>query len=258
MRLYAAVIVALVLFGGVAYAAHPMVTDDAGTLGVWKIQFEVTGEYGQDRESGVTTKTFEVPTYPVLSIGLTDAVDLVCSLSYAVIETEQEGQASSNTGITDAVFEIKWRFFDAGGFSFAIKPAIILPSGDENRGLGNGKTSYGFLLLASYEAHRHAFHLNAGYRRNEYELDSDVEACRRNIWLFSIAARCEVVSGLSVVANLGAERSGDRDCDTPAAFALGGVIYSLSENLDFDCGIKKALTAPETDYSVLAGMTVRM
>ncbi len=257
MRLYPAVMI-LLLFGGVAFAAHPMMTDDTGTVGRWKIQLELTGEYGEDREDGVRTKTFEVPTYPVLSIGLADTMDLVYSLSYMVIETEQGGVVTSEKGITDAVFEVKWRFFEIGDLSLAMKPGIMLPSGDEERGLGNGRTSYSFLFLASYEANHLAFHFNAGWHRNEYKLESDVDARRKNIWLFSFAASCEILEGLSVVANLGMERNSDRDSDIPAASALGGLIYSLSENLDIDCGFKKALTGPETDYSVLAGMTVRM
>lgn len=43
----------------------------------------------------------------------------------------------------------------------------------------------------------------------------------------------------------------------PWAFLLGGIIYSLSENFDFDIGLKMGLNKPETDFSVLAGLAWR-
>lgn len=41
------------------------------------------------------------------------------------------------------------------------------------------------------------------------------------------------------------------------AFILGGLIYSISKNLDIDFGIKGGLNKPETDYAILAGIAWR-
>ena len=37
-----------------AFAAHPLITDDAGTMGTGKAQLELYGEYGHDKEDGVS------------------------------------------------------------------------------------------------------------------------------------------------------------------------------------------------------------
>jgi hypothetical protein len=49
----------------------------------------------------------------------------------------------------------------------------------------------------------------------------------------------------------------DRHVNTHPAFVLGGLIYSVSENLDVDFGVKGGLNKPEADYSVLAGLAWR-
>jgi hypothetical protein len=36
-----------------------------------------------------------------------------------------------------------------------------------------------------------------------------------------------------------------------------GVIYSVSEDFDLDCGTKAGLTRAEADYGLLAGLTYR-
>jgi hypothetical protein len=35
---------------------------------------------------------------------------------------------------------VKWRFYEKDGLSFAIKPGIILPTGEEDKGLGDGSS----------------------------------------------------------------------------------------------------------------------
>ena len=67
-----------------------------------------------------------------------------------------------------------------------------------------------------------------------------------------------MVKGLNVVANIGMERNPDRTSDADPAFIVGGVIYSATENIDIDLGLKAGLNKSETDYSILAGLTWRL
>ena len=60
-----------------------------------------------------------------------------------------------------------------------------------------------------------------------------------------------------VVVDIGTERNASRNLNVPKAFILGGVIYSLWENLDVDFGVKGGLTRPADDFSILAGITWR-
>ncbi|OGW54218.1 MAG: hypothetical protein A2Z46_05060 [Nitrospirae bacterium RBG_19FT_COMBO_55_12] len=243
---------------GKVFAAHPLITDDTGTQGKGKAQLEFIGEYGIDKEEGVTEKGYEVPTVPFLSYGITDSMDLVFGLPYALVTVEDAEITTAVRGATDMSIELKTRIYEKDGLSFAVKPGISLPTGDEEKGLGNGKTSYSAFFITTKEAEPWAFHFNAGYVRNEYKLQADEEANRKDIWNVSLASQVEVEKDLNLVANIGMEKNPDKTSDTHPAFILGGVIYSITENVDIDFGAKCGLNKPETDYSILAGITWRL
>ncbi len=243
---------------GPSFAAHPLITDDTGTQGKGKYQFEFIGEYGHDNDDGVMTNSLVVPTVPVLSYGIADMTDIVLGISYQRIETSQNGVTATECGISDASVELKWRFYEKDGLSFAVKPGITLPTGDENKGLGRGKLSYSTFFIMTKELEPWAFHLNLGYVRNEYKLQADEETNRKDIWHASLASEVKVIKDLKAVANIGMERNLDKTSDTAPAFILGGLIYSITENLDVDFGMKGGLNKPETDISYLAGITWRL
>lgn len=234
----------------VSYAAHPLITDDTGTQGKGKFQLEVNGEYGHDKDDGVTTKTTQLAS--TLTYGIIDPLDIVFGIPYQHIRTKDSESAVSEDGISDVSIEAKWKFYEKDGLSFALKPGITLPTGDEERGLGAGKVTSHLFFISTKEIKPWAFHLNLGYIRNENKVDE-----RKNLWHASLATTVEVIKDLKLVGNIGVERNTEKGSDIDPAFILGGLIYSVSENFDIDFGVKGGLTKPETDYSVLAGITWR-
>jgi hypothetical protein len=242
---------------GMSYAAHPLITDDTGTQGKGKYQFEFVGEYGHGKENGVTTDTFVIPTVPVLSYGMADTVDLVLSISYQRIETKMDDITTTKRGISDAFVQVKWRFYEKDEWSCAMKPGATLPTGDENKGLGNGKSSYSMFFITTKELHPWALHLDLGYIHNEYKLQADEDANRKDIWHASLASEVKVLKDLKAVADIGIERNSDRTSNTDPAFLLAGLVHSITESVDVDFGVKGGLTRPETNISYLAGLTCR-
>jgi len=243
----------LVIFGilssaTVAFAAHPLITDDAGTMGTGKSQLELTGEYGHDKENGVTTKTRQGDA--CFTYGLSDAVDLVIDLPYLHVRTSDDTTTLTENGFSDTSLAVKWRFYEHDGLSLALKPGVTLPTGDDEEGLGAGKTTYSLFFVTSKEMDPWAFHLNLGYIRNENTLDEE-----KDLWHASIASTLALTENLTAVANLGVESTPDKLVGTDPAFVLAGLIYALSEEVALDCGIKYGLNDPETDYTVLAGVT---
>jgi hypothetical protein len=246
-----------VLTAGPTFAAHPLITDDTGTQGKGKAQIEFSGEYDHDSKNGITTNTLVFPTIPVLSYGIGETVDFVHGVPYEHIEIKQAGGTTTQRGISDVSLQLKWRFFEKNGLSFAVKPGVTLPTGNEDKGLGNGKASYSVFFITTKDMTPWAFHLNAGYIRNEYKLPAAEDANRKDIWNVSLASQVDIVKGLKAVANIGIERNPDKTLDSDPAFLLGGFIYSITEDLDVDFGVKKALNKPETDIAYLAGVTMR-
>ncbi|MEW6116566.1 MAG: transporter, partial [Nitrospirota bacterium] len=168
---------------------------------------------------------------------------------YQWIRTKEDGVTTSVDGISDISLEVKWRFYEKDGLGFALKPGITLPTGDDEDGLGTGRATSSLFFISTKELEPWAFHLNLGYIRNENKVDE-----RKDLWHASLASELEVIKNLSVVANIGIERTTDSASDSYPAFILGGIIYSITENLDIDLGIKGSLNNSETDYALLAGM----
>lgn len=239
----------------VSFAAHPLITDDTGTQGKGKFQIEINSEFFRDKETadGVSFKEIGGEISTVLSYGLADNVDIVLGVPYQWFKLKEEGvTVEKESGISDIALEVKWRFYEQEGFSLALKPGITFPTGDDKKGLGSGKATYSLFFIATKEIEPFAFHLNVGYVRNENKLNE-----RKDLWHASLASEVDVVKDLKAVANIGIERNSDKASNTHPAFILGGLIYSISENIDIDVGIKGGLNKPETDLTFLAGIALR-
>jgi hypothetical protein len=237
------------------FAAMPLVTDDAGTVGKGKIQIELGGEASshKDNEDGVTVKEKGIEASGTFTYGLADPLDLVLGIPYMWARVEEDGETMiKDNGIGDISLEVKWRFFEKEGFSFALKPGITFPTGNDNKGFGSGRMTYGLLFIATKELEPFAVHFNAGYVRNENDIDE-----RKDIYKASLAAEWKVAKSLRVVADTGIERNADPASITNPAFALVGIIYSLTENIDLDAGFKQGLNKAEVDHSIRAGVTLR-
>ncbi len=246
----------LILFvSSVAWGAHPLITDDAETQGKGKVQVEFNGQYDTDKETvnGITAESTGAQVMTILSYGLADNTDLVLTLPYQWGKVKEEGiTVYDERGISDTTLEVKWRFFEKDGLMLALKPGVILPTGNESRGLGAGKVGYHAVFIGTKEAEPWEFHANVGYIRNENKVDEE-----RDIWHVSLAAEYAVFKNLALVGNIGMERNRDKTASGNPAFILGGVIYEVSENFAVDCGVKYGLTAAETDWSLMAGVAFR-
>jgi len=233
-----------------AHAAHPLITDDTGTQGKGNWQLEVNTEFTHESENGSDEDTYEILS--ALSYGVSDSTDIVLGVPYQHIKNREDGYSVTTDGLTDISLEVKWRFYEKDGLSFALKPGITVPTGNEENGLGSGRPTLSLFLIGSKEVEPWDFHANLGYIRNENSVDE-----REDLWHASFAAGFEPVERLNIVGNIGIEENTDRTVNTDPLFLIGGAIYELSENVDIDFGIKVGLSRPEADYGILAGIAWR-
>ena len=92
-----------------AFAAAPIVTDDTGTQGKGKYQFEV------DYAGGVTKQYPGQQIATTLTYGALDNVDLILSIPYNWHTIVWEGNPlNTYDRVNDTSLQVKWRFFDAG------------------------------------------------------------------------------------------------------------------------------------------------
>ena len=79
-----------------AFAAHPLITDDAGTQGIGKWQFELNGQYEHEHENGEKENNSEIST--ALTFGLTDTIDFVLGIPYQWLRTQDSELRRQETG----------------------------------------------------------------------------------------------------------------------------------------------------------------
>jgi hypothetical protein len=226
-----------------AWGSHPLITDDAGTQGQGNFQLEVSGQADHDRAGGRTTTGGQLATS--LSYGLIDPVDLIVTIPYLWIEHEN--------GLSDVNMDVKFRFFEKDGFSFAVKPGLSLPTGDDDKGLGAGKVGGHLYLIGMKEAGPMTFIANVGYIRYE----TDVDGAEKDIWHASIAGVYSLNDHWKLAADIVAERNTSKEADNDPVSAVVGVIYSPTKNIDLDLGVKRGITSSATDWSLMAGTTFR-
>lgn len=257
-----ALVIAAALCTAPAFAAMPLITDDTGTQGKGAFQVELGTEASRDEDSvdGVSVRTTGGELSTVLSCGLSDRIDLVAGVPLYWSEAREEGATvSDEDGFGDLSLQLKWRFFETGDktLSLALKPGITLPTGDEEKGFGNGRVSGEATLIATRAFDSHAVHINLGYARNEYRLENDRNESKNDIWRASLAGEVAVAKRITAVADIGIETNQDREDHTAPAYLLGGLIYSASDTIDLDVGIRGGLNDAETDTSIMAGATMR-
>ena len=270
---WSAIMISLIVFwAGSATAAIPLITDDAGTQGRGKFQLELVGEYIHDEEERVTFKNSDLAA--ILTYGIIDPIDIVLSIPYQAWQAHDSDSIEKEYGIGDLAIEAKWRFSEIGNWSFALKPGLTLPTGNDSRGLGAGKATYHVLFITTYNFGEERFapegrrietpeekamhhiewtaHFNAGYIRNENSVGE-----RTDLWTYSVAGSIEFIEDFYVVADLGAQTNTDRESGTHPAYFLAGFIYSPVENIDLGLGMRFGLNSAEADYSGRGGITFR-
>lgn len=249
------VFIYLLFLSSHAFAGHPLITDDTDTQGRGSLQVEMGishfyDKFKEDEQTTCKTKGGEAGLQ--LTIGLIDTVDIVAGLPYQWCDIkENDIHVAREKGISDITLELKWRFFEKNGWALAIKPGIILPAGNEKKGLGAGRVGGSFFLIGSKEFEPLTFHVNVGYTRNENKLDERID-----LWHLSAAAEIEIIRNLKLMGDIGLARNPDPESNNHPAFVLAGISYDFFEWLTIDAGIKRGLTATEPDWTGLAGITV--
>jgi hypothetical protein len=240
-----------------AFGAHPLLTDDTITQGKGKTQIEMSYEYDSDNDNGTQKQTGKPKVQ--LTYGILDPLDVILEIPYLFVQQTQGGISTDNNGISDITLLLKWRFYGEKekGLQFAIKPSITFPTGNEEKGLGNGRGAYGITFISSYEREEWITSINLGYQYNQYGLQSDQNAYQQNIWSASLSGQYEIFEKLWLVGEVGMQRNQDVTSETPPAYINAGFIYELTKSVDLDIGYRYGLNQPATDYSIAGAVTVR-
>ena len=248
------IVCALMLAPAAAWAALPLITDDTYTQGKGKSQLEVGAVYNgyNSSEGSIAIKETDLAIFSTLTYGITNRVDVFINLLYVWFHVQTEGGNITADGISDTVLGVKWRLYEKNRLSFAVKPVMILPTGNEDKGLGGGRINYGAYFILTKEFGPWAIHANLGYIRNDNKIDE-----RNDLWQASLATTYEMVKDLKLCADIGAITNKDKTSEVERSYLLVGLIYSVKDNVDISLGAKFGLNKPEKDWALLPGATYR-
>lgn len=137
-------------------AGPPFVTDDPEPPppGGWEINIPFILE----RTPGKTE--MDAPLFD-LNYGLPD-IQLKAEFPIEVVREDEAGTAA---GAGDLVLGVKWRFYnnEKSQLQIGMYPQLLVPTGDESRGLGKGQPAYLFPLVAQKSWDKWTLFGNVGY-----------------------------------------------------------------------------------------------
>ena len=233
-----------------ARAAHPLITEDAYTLGSGVSQLEIGAEEVRFDEPGLDGRVSQVR--PVFSHGLRDDVDILVGAPYLDTRESSLAGVERTRGLGDVSVELKWRFHDDGRTKLALKPGFTLTTGNFDKGLGTGRSVPSVFLVSTFERAGWYYNLHTGYLRNNNKGE-----LRKDLFHLSGSAVVRASPRVQWAVDVSADSSVDRQESSFPVVALAAVIYSPLENLDLDLGMRVGLNSAADDRAFLAGVTVR-
>ena len=234
-----------------ALAGHPLLTEDTNTQRAGRYQMEMTHDLSYKQDGDIKTRARDINS--VLSVGLAGNFDVIASLPYERL-TERAGTADTSVeSYADMEVAAKWRFYEQGALSFALRPGIKLPTGNKDKDSNTGRIAPSLFLVSTYASDPWAFHLHVGYSRN-FSFGAEQ---RDHIYHASVATEYRIGERLRLVSDASIENNAERSGRPGVGSVVIGFVYSITPNLDLDLGYRKGLTAPALDYAWLTGLALR-
>lgn len=238
----------LLAFGWAApgEAAHPLITEDTGTQGEGHFQIEFTTEHANLRND--SSRQYLALTSAILTYGVSPSLDVLVSAQHLRLGATET--ASSVHGWADSGLDLKWRFYEAGRLSLALKPGVTFPTGDSQRGLGVGKSTWSAYLVSTYQVEPWAVHLHLGHLHHNNTFNERVD-----LWHASAAITRKLGHSLKLVLDGGVDTNTRQEEDSHPVFVTLGVIWVPSDHVDLDAGYRLIQTDTLDSRSWLAGLT---
>ena len=182
----------------------------------------------------------------ILSIGMTQNVDVQVGAQFFVRETFQFGGGARNSrsGWGDTSVRAKWRFWSDStlGASAAVIPYVKLPS--KTTGVGNNHVEGGFIVPWAMKL---ALGTEVG-AMGQWELKrNDANNGYDSRWFASAFVRQALVAGFGAYGETTVEANSASSSRFVGTLG-GGATYDFSKFLQFDYGVSRGLGGRATDW----------
>jgi hypothetical protein len=221
---------------------HPLVTDMAQTVAPSKFEAETAVEHHSYDSSSVFV------LQETVTAGIIPKLDAFITLPF---ESVKYDGWSRESGLGDFTVGVKYNFMNVNKTALSVKPFLILPVGDDKKGLGEGGVGIGAVAIASIELDKQIT-IDANLMLKHQEQDHD----SYNEFGLSVAGKYQASRDVKVVAELALSNSDAPGSDLQAIVTAGAII-AVQKNIDVDCGLRVGLTDDSEDYALLAGVTFK-
>ena len=246
-------VAAAVLMASGAFAARPLIIDDADPLEFKDFEIEGGGWY--EKDSGCKHWDFPfgaaVGALPSLELGA--GFGGQCEERTEIDEENGEECTRSESGIGDLILVAKWQFWGESTWipRQAIVPAVKFPTSNKDKGLGSGKTDYDLTWIASKSlCEKMGAHINLGYSWIGEPADEDVG----DILHYGLALDYRLLDPLQWVGEVFAENELRSGIDTVVMFNTGLRLIVI-DGLTFDVAAGACLAGDAPDLIATAGLT---
>lgn len=212
-----------------ALAGAPFVTDDPEPVDLGHFEITLASQYAQHKdETSGTLPSLEI------NYGAAPEMDFHVTAPLAFKWTAGDG---TRLGNGDTELGSKYRFIreDDKGWrpAVAVFPLVLVPTGDERRGLGTGHTRVFLPLWLQKTFDPWTTFGGGGYWINP-------GSGNRNFWFVGWAVVRQMSKTLSLGAELFHQTADTIDAKDTTAFNVGGT-YDLTENHHFKLSIGRAI-----------------
>jgi hypothetical protein len=223
---------------------HPLITDMAQTVAPSKFEAETAVEYHSYDSASVFV------LQETVTGGIIPKLDAFITLPFLSVNPDASG-ADTESGLSDVTVGVKYNFMNVNKTALSVKPFLVLPVGDENKGLGEGGVGIGAVAIASIELDKQIT-IDANLMLKHQEQDHD----SYNEFGLSVAGKYLASRDVKMVAELALSNSDAPGSDLQAIVTAGAII-AVQKNIDVDCGLRVGLTDDSEDYALLAGVTFK-
>ena len=249
-RVFKVVVMAgLAFMAGAALAGRPLAIDDADPADPGRFEFEAGAACERDSDC----KHWDFPFG--LTYGLIPGVEVGAGFGgqaeerTEILEDSGMEETQNESGIGDLNIGAKWQFMKSCplGMRHAFAPSVKLPTADDDKELGSGKTDFDLTWIASRSIGGKAgVHFNLGY--------SWIGGPDDDVVHYGAALDCQIVDTVQWVGEVFAEEECGGGGD-PVVQYNTGFRWNPVESLTLDLAGGSRLRGDAPDFIATAGFT---
>ena len=244
-----AALACMLFTAGNALAGRPLAIDDADPADVGQFEFETGAAYEHD--SGCRHWDFPFG----LTYGLVRSVEVGAGFGgqaeerTEILDGVSPGATCTESGISDLTLGAKWQVMESCplGARYALAPSVKLPTVDNDKELGSGRTDYDLMWIASRSIGAKAgAHLNLGY--------SWIGGPDADVLHYGVALDYQIADAVQWVGEVfaGKELAGG---EGTAVQYNTGLRWNPAESLTLDIAGGSKISGDAPDFTAAAGLT---